>query len=83
METYEWQKNKAIVDRLYYSERIFENTTLMAFLATGANMLFIKRNYFAEVSRARIPRIWTYWAVFNAVSLFILIKPLKKDEIAV
>ena len=83
METYEWQKNKAVVDRLYYSERILQNSTLIGVLATGTNMLFIKKNYFADASRARIPRIWTYWAVFNVVSLFVLLKPLTKEEIAV
>ena len=83
METYEWQKNKAVVDRLYYSERILQNSTFIAFLMTGTNMLFIKKNYFADSARARIPRVWAYWAVFNAVSLFILIKPLTRDEIAV
>jgi hypothetical protein len=42
METYEWQKNKAIVDRLYYSERILEGTTLGAGFFTAANLIFIK-----------------------------------------
>ena len=41
METYEWQKNKAIVDRLYYSERILEGTTFGALLFTGVSGMFI------------------------------------------
>lgn len=83
METYEWQKNKAIVDRLYYSERIFVNSTLFAAAVTATSMLYIQKNYFANTMRARIPKVWTYWAIGNAVTLFILLRPLTKDEIAV
>lgn len=83
METYEWQKNKAIVDRLYYSERILEGTTLFALGSTAINLLYIQKNYFAETVRPRIPKVWTYWAIFNAVTLFVLLRPLTKDEIAV
>ena len=48
METYEWQKNKAVVDRLYYSERIFEGTTTIAGGLTGLELFFISRGYFAS-----------------------------------
>ena len=83
METYEWQKNKAVVDRLYYAERLLENTTFYAVLYTATNLLYIKKNYFADLARKRIPKTWMYWGVFNAVTLFILLRPLTKDEIAV
>ena len=83
MESYEWQKNKAVVDRLYYSERILENSTLAALGFTGINALYVNKNYFASTMRARIPKIWTYWAVGNAVTLFILLRPLTRDEIAI
>ena len=83
METYEWQKNKAVVDRLYYSERILLGTTLAAGGYTATNILFIKNNYFANTMRARIPKVWTYWAISNVVALFILLRPLTRDEIAV
>ncbi len=83
MESYEWQKNKAVVDRLYYSERILEGSTLLALGYTGVNLLYINKNYFADVMRARIPRVWTYWAVGNVVTLFLLLRPLTKDEIAI
>ena len=46
-------------------------------------MMFVQKNYFANTMRARIPRCWTYWAVFNAASVFILLRPLTKEEIAV
>ena len=83
METYEWQKNKAVVDRLYYSERILQGTTIFALGYTATNMLYIKKNYFANEMRARIPRVWTYWAAFNVLALFVLLRPLTKDEIQV
>lgn len=83
METYEWQKNKAIVDRLYYSEMILETSTLFAVGATAVNGLYIQKNYFADKMRQRIPKIWMYWGAVNVLSLFVLLRPLTKDEIAV
>lgn len=83
MESYEWEKNKAVVDRLYYSERILLGTTLFAGGYTATNLLFVQKNYFANIMRARIPKIWMYWGVANVVSLFILLRPLTKEEIAV
>jgi hypothetical protein len=47
METYAWQKNKAVVDRLYYSERILEGTTFAAGGFTAIDSMFIFKNYFA------------------------------------
>jgi len=41
METYEWQKNKAVVDRLYYSERIVLGTSLFALGSTATSLLYI------------------------------------------
>jgi hypothetical protein len=83
METYEWQKNKAVVDRLYYSERILLGSTIFALFYTATNQMFVNKGYFASTMKARIPRTWAYWAVGNAVALFILLRPLTKDEIAV
>ena len=48
MESYEWQKNKAVVDRLYYSERIFLGSTIVAAGYTSINMLYVQKNYFAN-----------------------------------
>ena len=33
--------------------------------------------------RARIPRVWTFWAISNVVALFILLRPLTRQEIEV
>ena len=41
MESYEWEKNRAVVDRLYYSERILEGTTVAAVAYTATNLLYI------------------------------------------
>ena len=49
MDNYEWEKNKAIVDRMYYSERVFTTTTLFAAFFTGTNMLYIKKGFFAAI----------------------------------
>ena len=83
METYEWQKNKAVVDRLYYSERILLGSTIFAVGYSATNLLFVQKNYFANTMRARIPKVWTYWALGNALALFVLLRPLTQDEIAV
>ena len=48
METYEWQKNKAVVDRLYYSEIILLNSTYLAVACSATNLLYIRKNYFAN-----------------------------------
>ena len=82
METYEWQKNKAVVDRMYYSERILLGSTIAAVGATSVNVLYIRNNYFANIMRARIPKIWSYWAISNVVCLFVLLRPLTRDEMA-
>jgi hypothetical protein len=83
METYEWQKNKAVVDRLYYSERILTTSTLFVGGYTATNLLYVRKNYFANEMRSRIPKVWTWWAIGNAVCLFVLLRPLTKEEIQV
>ena len=57
--------------------------TYVLMYACAINLLYIQKNYFASTMRARIPRVWTWWAVSNAVALFILLRPLTKNEIAV
>ncbi len=57
METYEWKKNKAVVDRMYYTERILEVTTFLAGTMTATEALYIQKNYFANQARRRIPRV--------------------------
>ena len=44
-------------------------------------MFFIKQNYFNGLMRQRLLPIWGYTAALNAVILFILLKPLRPEEI--
>ena len=83
MDNYEWKKNKAIVDRLYYAERVFETTTGACTFFTAANVVFMRNNYFADRARARIMPTWRNWALFNAVVLTLLVAPLTKEEIQI
>ena len=83
METYEYQKNKAIVERMYYCERILQGSTFAATVYTGVNLMFMQRGYFAHRGRAGIPKVWGMWAVWNATIFFLLLKPLQRDEMAI
>ena len=83
METYEWQKNKAVVDRLYYSERILETTTFAAVGFTATNLLYIQKGYIADLARRRVGKTLMYWGVVNVACLFILLRPLTQEEISV
>ena len=51
MDTYEWQKNFAIVNRLYYTERLWETTIFATGLYTWTNLQFIRKNYFANTMK--------------------------------
>ena len=83
MDTYEWQKNFAIVNRLYYTERLWETTVFAAGCYTAANLVFIRQNYFANLAKARLFPIWFKVIGFNTLITFILLKPLTRDEIRV
>mmetsp|Transcript_38413 Transcript_38413/g.27832 ORF Transcript_38413/g.27832 Transcript_38413/m.27832 type:complete len:111 (+) Transcript_38413:41-373(+) len=82
MDNYAWQKNRAVVDRMYYTERVFTTTTLFASMYTATSMLYMKLGYQSNIMRARIPPVWMYWAATNAVVAFIMLKPLRSEEIA-
>ena len=73
--------NKAVVDRLYYTERIVTTTYGFAAAYTAVNMLFIKKGYFAGTMQKRLFPIWLYATGFNAVCSFIMLKPLRPEEI--
>ena len=83
MDKYEWQKNRAIVDRCYYTERVCETTWGFCTLFTLTNMLYVKKGYFAPLARSRLLPCWMYATGFNAVIGFLLLKPLTKDEISI
>ncbi len=83
MDTYEWQKNFAIVNRLYYTERLWETTLFATICYTATNLLYIRKGYFTNTMRARLVPIWYKMLGFNTAVTFILLKPLTADEIKV
>jgi hypothetical protein len=83
MDNYDWEKNKAIVDRMYYCERVLLATTLFAGFFTSFNMLYIKKGYFASIARSRIFPTFKYWALCNLIVTPVLLKPLTKDEMTI
>merc|ERR1719183_109034 len=83
MDTYEWQKNFAIVNRLYYTERLWETTLFFTGLYTWANLMFIRKGFQVNVMRQRVMPIWGKVLGFNAAVTFVLLKPLQPEEIRV
>jgi hypothetical protein len=80
MDNYEWIKNKAVVDRMYYSERVLLGTSIAASFSVAANVVFMRNNYFADKARARIFPTIRNWAVLNVVVIATLLRPLTKEE---
>ena len=83
MDNYDWQVNRAVVDRLYYTERVCETTYFACSVYTLSNLIFIKKGYFAPIMRTRLLPCWLYATAFNATIGFMLLKPLRKEEIQV
>ena len=83
MEEYAWMKNKAVVDRLYYTEMTFRTTTILGGFFVAFNMFYVKKNFFAETCRGRIMPTIKYWAATNAIVPAVLLAPLTTDEIKV
>ena len=79
MDEYEWQLNRAIVDRLYYTERVWETTTVFGGIYTMMNYNFMRRNYFSSMARGRIAPTWAYIIGFNLAVTFIMVKPLDME----
>ena len=44
-------------------------------------MLYIRKGYFAPIMRKRLVPVWMYTIGFNAAVAFMLLKPLRKEEI--
>ena len=72
MDNYEWQKNKAIVDRMYYTERVVQTTTFFATAFTAVNMLYVRNGFFAARSKSYIPKTWMWWAIINVCTVSVL-----------
>ena len=83
MEDYTWNHNKAVVDRMYYSERVLLVTSLAAGFFTATNLFYIKKNYFAAACRARLFPTFKYWALCNVITTAVLLRPLTAVEMQV
>ena len=83
MDKYEWQVNRAIVDRLYYTERVWQTTYFACTAFTATNMLYIKKGYFSPLMKTRLVPCWVAATGFNCFITFMLLKPLRKEEIEV
>ena len=82
MDNYEWQKNKAIVDRMYYAERVFTTSTIGATLFTGLNIVMLRNAKFSQnTMRARLLPTLKWYIIFNVVTIGLLLRPLQKAEI--
>ena len=83
MENYTWEKNQAIVNRLYYVERTFETSLFFASAYTATNLLYVKKGYFVSTMRPRILPVWGAFAGLNAFIAFVMLKPLRAEEIRI
>ena len=80
MDNYDWQINRAVVDRMYYTERTIQSTYFACAVYTATNMLYIKRGYFAPIMRKRLLPCWLYATGLNGAVAFMMLKPLRKEE---
>ena len=55
---YEWEKNEAVVDRFFYMQYTFWLTSAVAGTWLLKDLWFISRNWYPNVSRARIPKVY-------------------------
>lgn len=65
---------------MYYSERVFLTTSGFALAFTATNLFYIRKNYFANLARARLLPTFKYWALINFITIPILLRPLTMDE---
>ena len=49
---------------------------------TLTNLHYIRKGYLRNVMRQRLLPVWGYWAGFNGVMSFIMLKPLRSEEIS-
>ena len=83
MDNYEWQKNYAVVQRMYYSQQILCTTTFFALSFTAVNLFYVKKNYFAAAAKSRILPTWKLFAAINLVTIPLLLRPLTRDEMEI
>ena len=81
MDEYAWQKNFAVVNRVYYAEKCITGTTLAAVGYTYANAILIRSNFFKKAASAALLPVWRKWAITNLVVIGVLLRPLTYFEI--
>ena len=81
MDTYEWQKNHAVVQRMFYAENCVKFSFLGAAGYTAFNMVMIRNNYNKIAATASLFPVWKRWVVLNAVVVTLLLRPLTRFEI--
>ena len=80
METYEWKLNECLTNRMYYTERVIETTTMGALTFTAVNQFFASKGYFAGACRARILPTFKWWALLTIPTVFVLQWPITQRE---
>ena len=53
----------------------------MAYSVT--NLHYIRKGYLRNVMRQKLLPVWMYWGGFNAFMSFVMLKPLRSEEISV
>ena len=81
MDEYAWQKNFAVVNRVYYSEKCITGTTIAATLYTGFNFVLIRNNFFKKAASAALLPVWKKWLFTNVIVCGVLLRPLTWFEI--
>ena len=81
MDEYAWQKNFAVVNRIYYAEKCMTGTTIAAVGYTAFNAVLIRNNFFKKTASAALLPVWKKWAFTNLVVIGVLLRPLTYFEI--
>lgn len=67
---YDWDKNEAVVDRLFYMQYTFWLSSAFFGSWLLKDLWFIQRNWYADRSRARIPKVKYYELFKNSTQLY-------------
>lgn len=61
MSNYDWDKNCAVVDRMFYWEYFLRGTTFTALLLSAKDLFFIKQNWYVDRARRRLPIVINFF----------------------
>lgn len=57
MSQYDWDKNCAVVDRLFYWEYFLRGTTFFAVMLGAKDLFFIQQNWYVDRAKRRLPLV--------------------------